>query len=635
MLQQLTIRDFAIIHRLEVEWSGGLNVITGETGAGKSIIVDAVGALLGDRMGPEMVRTGADRAAIEGIFSVAHERPPALAQVLEEFGLEVEDGALILSREIAGPGGRGGGRVNGRAVPLAVLQQLGEQLVDVHGQSQHMALLRTREHLEYLDRYAGLLPERAQVAVLARSLRALRGEVQALQAEERQAAREQEMLRHELAEIERAELCEDEDEELEARRTRLRHVERLRQSAMSAYQALAGREAEETERPGAVELLGVALAAGQDGARYDPILQAEVDLLADALARSEDAARALQRYLDGLEADPRALLQTEERLLQIGDLKRRYGDTVREVLAYAAEARARLERYENREAHLTSLAADERRLVAELGVAASALSAQRRAAGERLARAVEGELADLQMPHTRFRVDVVQVPDPAGVPFEHGPAVQFDQSGVDRVEFLISPNAGEEPRSMARIASGGELARIALALKTILSQADTRATLIFDEVDTGVGGRTAPVVGQKLWGLAAHGHQVLCVTHMPQVAAFGDTHWGVAKRTDGSRTTATIAPLEGDARVDELAAMLAGSLSESARSSAADLLARAAAFQQAEAGAAQDSEGGAALTPPAASAAPGLQSGTDPSLAADGLDQPTGARRGRRAVGRA
>src|ERR671937_2077881 len=226
MLEQLTIRNFAIIDRLELSWQPGFTVITGETGAGKSIIIDAVGALLGDRLGPEVVRSGADRALIEGIF-VLGQPPPEIASLLEEYGLEPEDGALIVSREVAGSGGRGGARINGRTVPLAVLQELGEQLVDVHGQSQHMALLRTREQLDYLDRYAGLVTERLQVGGLVRDVRAVREARRALLAEERESARLQDMLRHEVAEIERAELHIHEDEDLQAQRTRLQHVERL------------------------------------------------------------------------------------------------------------------------------------------------------------------------------------------------------------------------------------------------------------------------------------------------------------------------------------------------------------------------------------------------------------------------
>ncbi len=580
MLAQLTIRNFAIVDRLDVAWEPGLNVITGETGAGKSIIIDAVGALLGDKLGPETVRTGADRALVEGVFQVGEGPGEELAAVLEEYGLEVEDGALIVSREIAAAGGRGGARVNGRQVPLSVLQQLGEQLVDIHGQSQHMALLRVREQLDYLDRYAGLIGERQHVAGLVRELRAVRAERQTILAEERQAAREQEMLRHEIAEIERAELRDGEEAELQAQRTRLEHVERLRQAASAAYEALNGAEGEDGERPGAVDLAGQAVVACQDGARFDPELAAYAEALNGAFAQLEEASLRLRSYVDTIEADPEALERLEERLFAIADLRRKYGDSVPEILAYLEQARGRVEGFEHREERLAELGEREKQLLEQLSRAAGGLSSRRRDAGARLAEAVERELADLQMRGTRFAVSVQQQDDPDGVELDGRP-VAFDLAGVDRVELLIAPNAGEEPRALSRIASGGELARVALALKTILARADTRPTLIFDEVDVGVGGRTAPVVGQKLWTVAAGGHQVLCVTHMPQVAAFADRHWMVAKREADGRTQTDVALLEPEPRLHELAAMLAGSSTETARQNAAELVQAAGRFKRA------------------------------------------------------
>jgi DNA repair protein RecN (Recombination protein N) len=563
VLEQLTIRNFAIIDQLELTWQPGLTVITGETGAGKSIIIDAVGALLGDRLGPEVVRSGAARALVEGIF-VLDEPRPELLSVLEEYGLQPEDGALIVSREVAGGGGRGGARVNGRTVPLSVLQDLGEQLVDVHGQSQHMALLRTREQLDYLDRFAGTFGERLRVGELVRELRATREARRAVLAEERESVRLQEMLRHEVAEIERAELYEGEDEELQALRTRLQHVERLREAATTAHAALMGAEVEAGDQPGAVDLLGEAVAACQDGAHFDARLVAETEALNAALAQAEESARSLRDYLDTIDADPQALERTQERLFLVGDLKRKYGETIGDVLAYAEQARQRLDGLEHRAERLAELEAREAQLSQQLAGAAGELSARRSAAVQRLTSAVESELADLQLGGTRFAVAMTPLDEP-------------DTSGGDRVEFLIATGSspGEEPRPMARIASGGELARIALALKTILSRAETRPTLIFDEVDVGVGGRTAPVVGQKLWSVAATGHQVLCVTHMPQVAAFADHHYLVAK----DRST-RVARLDENARVEELAAMLSGQPTASARESARELVARADAFKR-------------------------------------------------------
>jgi DNA repair protein RecN (Recombination protein N) len=579
VLSQLTIRNFAIIDLLEVDWHTGLNVITGETGAGKSILIDAVGALLGDRLGPEVVRGGAERALVEGVFTISDDPSPELMAVLDEFGLQPEDGALILSREIAGSGGRGGARINGRAVPMAVLQELGEMLVDIHGQSEHMALLRAREQLNYLDRYAAMLADRMAVAGLVRELRSSREIRRKLIAEERETARLQDMFRHAVAEIESADLQrEDEEDGLLAQRARLQHVEHLRHAAFSAYQALMGSDNNEdaVDRPGAVDLLGRAVSACQDAGRVDPALLTEGEALGTALIQAEESARALRDYLDSVEADPQALERTSERLFLIGDLKRKYGESIREILGYAAESRARLGDIEHRSERLAELSSREQELELELGSAVATLSSRRRAAAQRFSTAVEHELADLRLPGARFVVSVAQTPDAEGLAVD-GRRLAVESWGVDRVEFLLAASPGEEPKPMARVASGGELARIALALKTVLSRAETRPTLIFDEIVVGVGGRTAPVVGEKLWAVAATGHQVLCVTHMPQVAAFADCHYVVARAHTGVDSETRVMSLDDDQRVEELAVMLAGAASDAARQSARELLERAAA----------------------------------------------------------
>ncbi len=576
MLSQLTIRNFAIVDHLQIDWHPGLNVITGETGAGKSILIDAVGALLGDRLGPEIVRSGATRALIEGVFIIAAEGPPAdLKAALDEYGLEPEDGALIVSREIAGRGGRGGGRINGRGVPLSVVQELGELLVDGHGQSDHMALLRAREQIDYLDRYAAVLVERAEVARLVRELRTVREARRRLIAEEREAARLQDMLRHEVAEIEGADLREDEEGELQVQRARLQHVERLRRSALSAYEALTGTEEDGRDGPGVVDLLGNAVSACADGGKIDPALGREGEALNAALIQAEESAHALRDYLDALESDPRALEQTAERLFLIGDLKRKYGESVAEILAYASGARSSLAEIEHRSERLEQLQVQEQQLIHQVSAAAATLSARRCAAAAQLSSGVEAELADLRLAGARFVVAVAQTDDPDGIPLD-GRILAVDLSGADRVEFLIAANTADEPRPIARVASGGELARIALALKTVLARVETRPTLIFDEIDVGVGGRTAPVVGEKLWAVAGAGHQVLCVTHMPQVAAFADHHFVVSRAT----AETSVALLGDDERVEELAAMLAGTATIASPQSARELLERAAVLKR-------------------------------------------------------
>lgn len=580
MLLQISVQNFATIDQITVTWQPGLNVITGETGAGKSIIIDAVGALLGDRLGAEVVRAGAARALVEGVFSVPPERvPPELAAALEEYGLELDGDSLIISREILAGTGRGVARINGRAVPLAALQEIGRRLVDVHGQSEHLSLLRVREHLELLDSYAGLAAERRSLADLVRRLRQVRAELRRLQEEERRAVREQELLRHEIAEIEAAGLRPDEEEELLRRRQRLRNLERLRLGALRAWEALSGGD----EGVGALAQLGEAIRACRELARYDPQLAQEAEALESALALADESARDLRRYLDALEEDPGALEAVEERLLLLAELKRKYGDTVADVLRYLDEARQRLTSYERREETMAELQAEEAELLPRAGCLAAELSARRRAAALALAQAVERELGDLNLTGARFEVAFSQAPDPQGLPVAgaDGASPQllaFDATGVDRVEFLFSANPGEPPKPLQKIASGGELARVTLALKTILSRADPRPTLIFDEIDVGIGGRTGSVVGQKLWGLAAH-HQVLCVTHLPQVAAYADLHLVVSKRVEGERSRTRVAPVEDEERLSEIAAMLAGAPSGAARENARELLERSAAWK--------------------------------------------------------
>jgi len=577
MLTQLTIRDFAIVDRLTVNWSTGLNVVTGETGAGKSIIIDAVGAILGGRVSPDMVRGGATRAVVEGVFDLSRQAASEeLGSTLEEYGIELEDGGLILTREVAGSGGRGVARINSRAVPASVLQQVGEHLVDIHGQSEHLSLLRPREHLELLDRFAGLAAPRAQLAHLVADLRSAGREAARVRDEARQTEREQVLLRHELAEIEAAELQPGEEDELVLTRHRLRNVERLRTAVQAAYAALSGDE----DRAGAADLLGQAASTCASVSDFDPSLAQEVEALQGAAAQVEESAWALRKYLDRVEDDPAELETVEERLLLIADLKRKFGGSIDEILAYAARAGERLLTVERQDELLSELDRRQSELRGAVGALAADISSQRETAAEHLRCAVESELSDLNMRGTRFAVRLERVDDPNGVPVAFGDPrlLAFDATGVDRVEFLIAPNLGGEPKGLGRIASGGELSRISLALKTILSRVDRRATLIFDEIDVGVGGRGAPVVGQKLAGLTAE-HQVLCVTHMPQVAAYADAHLVVSKGGDDA-TRVAVRALAPEERVEELAEMLGGPLGgEGARRNAEELLDRAAAWK--------------------------------------------------------
>ncbi|HEX3245452.1 MAG TPA: DNA repair protein RecN [Chloroflexota bacterium] len=581
MLTELTVSNFAIVDRLNLAWDSGFTVITGETGAGKSIIVDAIAALIGGRVFPDMVQSGASRASIEGIFELEPDSPALLeiSTILTEQGIDHDDRTLIVMRDIASGGGRGVSRVNGRAVPLAIVQRVGEWLVDIHGQSEHLSLLRAREQLELLDRYARLIPVRQRMSKVVRELRRVRAERSALEEEVRRARREESLLRHEVAEIEAANLDPAEEAELQASRQRLRNAERL-QSALNAAVALLGGD---DERPGAVDLITQAASSVRDAARYDPGLSEQVDSISAASAQAEDGLLTVTTYLERLTDEVGDLESVEERVLLIADLKRKYGDSVTGILGYLEEARGRLERLERHDALIQELQDRETTLRGEASSVAAELTSQRHRAAQGLCQAISNELNDLGLRGTTIEVSFNRVPSADGLLVEvdgRPSEYEFDETGVERVELLIAPNPGEPARSLTRIASGGELARISLAIKSVLSQVDSRATLIFDEVDVGVGGRSAGVVGEKLWQLTRH-HQVVCITHMPQVAAFADQHVRVEKSASEDSTAVGVVRLDEQERPHELAAMLAGAKAGSAAlASARELIESAAEFKE-------------------------------------------------------
>ncbi|MFN3928023.1 MAG: DNA repair protein RecN [Thermoflexus sp.] len=554
MLVELHVRDFAIIDEVTLRLEPGLNVLTGETGAGKSILVDAVAVLVGGRADVEMIRAGAERALIEGLFHLNEPTQALLSPILEQHGL-LDEGSveeLVLSREIR-PGGRHVARVNGRLVPLHVLKEIGQVLVDIHGQTEHLSLLRAREQLELLDRYAGVGELRAALAERVARWRTVRREIEQLRQDEREKARRVDLLRFQIEEIEAARLREGEEEELLQERNRLANAEQLAQLADALYRALYEGEG---EAPAALDRLSEGARALQALARIDPVFRPYLETMEGLIAQVEDLARTVRDYREGIEFNPRRLVQIEERLDLIRRLQRKYGDTIPEILAYAQRAKRELETLLRAEERLGELEEEAERLLHEIGELGMQLSRQRQAAAERLAREVEAQLADLRMAGARFTVALERTPDEEGA-YADGARWAFDVTGLDRITFLIAPNIGEGLRPLARIASGGETSRLMLALKVALAQADPVPTLIFDEIDQGIGGRVGAVVGEKLWRLARH-HQVLCVTHLPQLAGFGDAHFKVEKQVIGERTVARVTQLEGEERVAELAQMLGG-----------------------------------------------------------------------------
>ena len=665
MLTELHIRNFAIIDDLHLTFGPGLNILTGETGAGKSIIIDALGLLLGDRAAADWVRAGSERAEIEATFTLpdAVKSPTAAASageaaagdsnektgensageagseadvraLLTEQGLDDPDAAdwAVLSREVRLTG-RNVCRVNGRAVNLQILADVAGRLIDVHGQGEHLNLLQPRTHIHLLDRYGdrtwGLLAERAVVAERVRELRTVRGELNRLRQDARTVAQRLDLLNYQVEEIFEASPQPGEDEELENERRRLGNAEALLKLAQAATAIL---DEGDDGLPSALDLVSEAVGRVEKLAQIDPSMEETAGEGQGVLDQLAELSRTLQDYAEELEFNPERLEEVEERIDLLNNLKRKYGDTIEQINSFGERAQAELEELSNWESRTAHLEKREAALLHEIGELGAALSERRRAAGEQMARQVEQELEDLRMAKARFGVAVEQSTRDDGAILPDGRRVAFDATGVDRVEFLLSSNPGEPLKPMAKVASGGETARLMLALKSVLAHVDATPTLIFDEIDQGIGGRVGAVVGQKLWGLtSANGaggkvaggkvaggkvvggkvvggkvvggkskgkkraakndmgpasieqggaqHQVLCITHLPQLAAFGDQHLTVNKQVraeeDGERTRTVVTALAGEARVEELMQML-GATTEAGRRSVEEMMAEVA-----------------------------------------------------------
>lgn len=543
MLQTLSIRDFAIIDAVDLELGAGLTVITGETGAGKSILINALHLLLGGRANTEVVRAGADNAQVEALFDVsAHEGVRAR---LVDAGMEAGDQLVV--RRVVAASGRHRVYVNGALATVQTLAQLTGGLVDISGQHEHYSLLRTDAHLDLLDRVAGLGAARDAVAEAHQAVAALDARMAEIHARQRDRGEREAFLRFQLSELEAAGLDDPaEEDELELECRRLRNAERLRETAEGASREL-------YEANGAaVERLERAARSVAELAELDPELAAVAEDLNTAHALAEDAAHTVRRYARGVSADPDHLAEIEERLALFSRLRRKYGATLADVIAHKSSLESELADLGGGEDQLAELSAARAGAAATLLAAADKLTAARRAGAARLAETVHAELADLGMDGAIL--EVALTPLASGVEVEGrfvGPR------GADRVEFLLSANPGSPPQPLARIASGGELSRFMLAVKRAIAARDPVSTYIFDEVDTGVGGPTADAIGRKLRAVSAS-RQAICITHLPQIAAFGAHHLHVSKTTDGGRTSSRVDVLDDAARIEELARMLGG-----------------------------------------------------------------------------
>lgn len=575
VLEEMRIRALGVIDDAVVELSPGFTAVTGETGAGKTMVVTSLGLLLGGRADAGLVRNGAKAAVVEGRIALAPDA--AAARRAEEAGAELDDGALLVSRTLSAEG-RSRAHVGGRAVPVGLLAELADDLVAVHGQTEQQGLLRPARQRQALDRYGGSAVATPLTAYRKayRRLREVSAELDALTEQARERAQEADLLRFGLEEIAAAEPRPGEDAELAAEAERLGNAEALAAAAASAHGALAGDPAD-PEVVDATALVAGAHRALEAVRRHDPELGALADRLAEIGILLGDVAGDLAGYADRLDADPARLAAVEERRAVLAHLTRKYGDDIAAVLDWAEKGSARLAELAGDDDRIARLSAERDELREKLTELARQLTRARAEAAERFGEAVTAELAELAMPHARVSVALRSTEDPDGIEAADGRLVAFGPEGADEVELLLAPHPGASPRPLAKGASGGELSRVMLAIEVVFAGAAPVPTYLFDEVDAGVGGKAAVEVGRRLARLARSA-QVVVVTHLPQVAAFADRHLVVEKTDDGSVTHSGVKLMEGEDRVRELSRMLAGQEdSELARAHAQELLAAARA----------------------------------------------------------
>ena len=558
MLSLLHIENIAIIEAVDIEFGGGFNVLTGETGAGKSIVIDAISAVLGERTSRELIRTGAKSALVTAVFTGL----PALPW-LEENGLGSQEEELLLQREIR-VDGKNLCRVNGRPVTVAQLRELGRQLLNIHGQHDGQQLLDPASHLGYLDSFGKTAPLLEDYRAAYRDMARLRREIAALEMDEAERSRRVDTLEYQIRELERAELRPGEDEELDARRDLLRGAGKLMEAVQEAQFALFGGE----DSRGACDLIGEAEGAVRSVARLGPQLEELAEKLTSLRCSAEDAAEHVRDFAEGFDFSPEELDRLESRLDVIYRLKKKYGPTVDDMLAFLEKSRQELEQIQDADDTVQRLGGELERARKRTVQRGQALTQARLQAADRLQKRVQEELRQLDMPKVQFVTDFAPSPGQDSM----------DDTGMDQVQFLMSANLGEALKPIQKVASGGELARIMLALKNVLAEDDGIGSLVFDEVDTGVSGRAAQKVAEKMADVARR-KQVLCVTHLPQIAAMADTHFSVEKGEKKGRTFTNVARLDREGRVEELARLIGGAaVTDVLRQSASELLEQAEAY---------------------------------------------------------
>lgn len=541
MLQTLRIQNYALIDEIEVEFGEGLNVLTGETGAGKSIVVGALNLVLGARASAETLREGAQRATIDAVFRIP--RPSRrLARLLEEHAIELDGDELLLSRMISAEG-RSRAYASGNLVTVSVLSDIGDELVDLHGQHEHQSLLRRERQLDLLDAFGGVEKNADEVREQVQRLRAISKDLEALQSDDRERARRVDFLRFEVDEIDKAKLVPGEESEVRGRLNLINNSEKIFTLASRAYALLF----ESQEGTPALDALNAAARDLDELAATDPRFESISVQLGNVRSETEAIVEELRAYTEELEFDPAELDALNTRLSLIRDLGRKYGETVDAILAYRDQALSEVDSYENRDRRITELEAERTSIENQANGTAKALSKARRSAARKLDRQVTSTLQELGMEGGRFSTN-----------FED---TALSADGIDRVEFFLAANPGERLRPLRQVASGGEISRIMLALKAVFAGADKIPTLVFDEIDAGVGGAVATKVSGKLRELA-QSHQTICVTHLPQIAAAAQTHYYLSKSAWKGKTATQVTLVEDEARVEEVARLLDGSISE-------------------------------------------------------------------------
>jgi DNA repair protein RecN (Recombination protein N) len=563
MLSRLYVRNFALIEAAEIEFSSGFNVITGETGAGKSILIGALNCILGQRADSAVLRQGADSCVVEALFEFDPGDP--LIDSLTELGAPPEEDQLVIRRQIQSSG-RWRATVNGLTVPARLLRQIGALLIDLHGQHQHQSLFDTGQHAGFLDAYGALQPLADRVAGLYRRLGEADRQLEAVEAEAQRLSQEEELRRFQLEEIRSLDPLPDEEEKLQGELQVLDNLEELGSTARDLDQTLYQTEGSIAEQ------LDQARRRLERAADTDPELRRKADVLADLVFSIEDLASSLRDYSERLDADPDRLAQKRDRLDALQRLRHKHGGSLEDIIALADD----LEKQENRAGSLAGqiaeLQANRQGLEKNFTAACLKLSDGRRRAAQRLARAAAAEMAQVGMRQAAFDVALARRPSPQGRVETDGQRFHADASGMEQVEFYIAANAGHPPRPLAAIASGGEISRVMLVLKSLIADRRTVPTLVFDEIDVGISGRVAATVGKRLERLS-HDHQTLIVTHLPQIASLAHRHFAVRKRQTDGETQTRVFQLDTESRTEEIAHLLAGeTVSDTARRHAREML---------------------------------------------------------------